>query len=201
MTSSNSYLTLYTTICVASFCVYGTVYVFYLYGTMRASRIINNKLMDSVFGSTLQCVSFLSHHKLHSLGYRWLDETPTGRIITRSTQDIQAVDGPIPQIFVVLLDLLSGMVTKLGAIVLFTPLFLIPGVGVAIFGFFLAKMYLKAQLSVKRETRYAHGVVRKVTIAYVACSNARSPMLAHFNEAIHGIGMYTSEHWPMAMTF
>ena len=89
------------------------------------------------------------------------------------------------------------MVLKIGAIVLITPPLLIPGVGVAVFGFFLRQMYLKAQLSVKCETRYAHGVIRNVTIAYVACSNARSPMLAHFSAAIHGIGLYTSEHWPM----
>jgi hypothetical protein len=58
--------------------------------------------------------------------------------------------------FLWLLDLAAGMVTKLGAIVLFTPLFLVPGVGVAIFGFYLGNMYLKAQLSVKRESRYVH---------------------------------------------
>jgi len=90
--------------------------------------------------------------------YRWLDETPTGRIITRCTQDIRAIDGPVPQTFVWLLDLGSGMVTKLGAIVLFTPLFLVPGAGVAIFGLYLGNLYLKAQLSVKRETRYVQEV-------------------------------------------
>ena len=90
--------------------------------------------------------------------YRWLDETPTGRIITRCTQDIRAIDGPVPQMFVSLLDFACGIVTKLGAIVLFTPLFLLPGVGVAIFGLYFGNMYLKAQLSVKRETRYFHAV-------------------------------------------
>ena len=99
--------------------------------------------------------------------YRWLDETPTGRIITRSTQDIRAIDGPVPQMFSWLLDLACGMVTKLGAIVLFTPLFLVPGVGVAIFGLYLGNLYLKAQLSVKRETRYVpRGPM--LTVAHVA---------------------------------
>jgi uncharacterized membrane protein YciS (DUF1049 family) len=58
--------------------------------------------------------------------------------------------------FLWLIDLIAAMVTKLGAIVLFTPLFLFPGVGVAISGFYLGNMYLKAQLSVKRETRHVH---------------------------------------------
>jgi len=142
--------------------MYAATYLFYLYGTMRASRIINNKLMDSVFGSTLRCgiISLSSLTlSLKLQHYRWLDETPTGRIITRSTQDIHAVDVPIPELFVSFLDLACAMVIKIGAIVLFTPPFLIPGIGVAVFGFFLGKLYLKAQLSVKRETRYGHSVI------------------------------------------
>ena len=66
---SNIYLTLYTTICLASLFMYAAAFLFYLYGTMRASRIINNKLMDSVFGSTLRCVSFLYRQRFHYLGY------------------------------------------------------------------------------------------------------------------------------------
>lgn len=52
-----------------------------------------------------------------------------------------------------LLDLTSGMLTKLGAVAIFTPLFIFPGLGIAAAGFYLGNMYLKAQLSVKRETR------------------------------------------------
>ena len=69
--------------------------------------------------------------------------------------------------FLWLLDLSMGMVIKLGAIVLFTPIFFLPGVGVAVFGFYLGNMYLKAQLSVKRETRYVHEVLQEPTIADV----------------------------------
>lgn len=48
----------------------------------------------------------------------------------------------------------AGMLTKLAVIVLFTPVFLFPGIGVAILGILLGKAYLKAQLSIKREMRY-----------------------------------------------
>ncbi|KAF8958075.1 multidrug resistance-associated ABC transporter [Flammula alnicola] len=129
-------------------------WIFFMYGSIRASRIINNRLIDSMFGSTL----------------RWLDETPVGRIITRCTQDIRAIDSPIPQYLYWVVDCVSGILMKLGAIVLFTPIFLGPGIGVAIIGLWMGNMYLKAQLSVKRET-----------------SNARSPMTSHFTAAIHGI--------------
>ena len=99
--------------------------------------------------------------------------------------------------FLSLLDMAAGMVTKLGAIVLFTPLFLVPSIGVTIFGFYLGNMYLKAQLSVKHETRYVHGIFQKPIIAHVARSNARSPMLAQFSAAIHGIGMYASKYYSL----
>ena len=59
--------------------VYCEAYTVYIYGSIRASRSIHNKLSDSVLGTTL----------------RWLDLTPVGRVISRFTMDIRAVDGPI----------------------------------------------------------------------------------------------------------
>ena len=89
---------------------------------------------------------------------RWLDETPTGRIIARCTQDIRAVDGPVPEAVSVLTELGITLLTKLVVIVIFTPIFLFPSMFIAIFGFFLGNLYLRAQLSVKREMRYAIAV-------------------------------------------
>lgn len=45
------------------------------------------------------------------------------------------------------------MITKLGAIMLFTPAFVVPGIISAAMGLFAGNVYLKAQLSVKREMR------------------------------------------------
>ena len=39
-------------------------------------------------------------------------------------------------------------------IIIFTPFFLFPSVAVAGLGIFLGNMYIKAQMSVKREMRY-----------------------------------------------
>ena len=52
---------------------YCTSYVIYLFGVVRASRSIHKTLVGSILSATL----------------RWLDKTPTSRIITRCTQDIQ----------------------------------------------------------------------------------------------------------------
>ncbi|KAF9807084.1 hypothetical protein IEO21_08395 [Rhodonia placenta] len=148
------YLTGYAMLLVVSSVFYCIGYVFYVYGALRASRDIHKTLVTSVFSTTL----------------RWLDMTPTSRIITRCTQDIQAVDGPITDYFRGLLELSMSMVVKLAAVVIMSPVFLIPGVLVAVLGGWCGQIYMKAQLSVKREM-----------------SNARAPVLGHFGAAIAGL--------------
>ncbi|KAJ3508927.1 hypothetical protein NLJ89_g5494 [Agrocybe chaxingu] len=148
------YIGVFTVIIVVHEIAFGAVNLWYAYRSVGASRRIHAKLIDSVLGSTL----------------RWLDETPTARIIVRCTQDIRTIDGPIPQSLLWAVDQILGVLTKLGVIVLFTPIFLFPSVFVALAGLYLGNLYLKAQLSVKREM-----------------SNARSPLLAHFSAAIHGL--------------
>jgi ABC-type multidrug transport system fused ATPase/permease subunit len=93
------------------------------------------------------------------ISHRWLDETPTGRIIARCTQDIRAIDGPVPEAVVTLAEIGITLVTKLVVVIIFTPIFMLPSMFIAIFGFFLGNLYLRAQLSVKREMRYAIAVL------------------------------------------
>lgn len=61
------------------------------------------------------------------------------------------------------MELVISVLTKIGVIVIFTPVFLVPGVSVAVLGLYLGNMYLKAQLSVKREMRHAFFCSRRVT--------------------------------------
>jgi ABC-type multidrug transport system fused ATPase/permease subunit len=86
--------------------------------------------------------------------YRWLDETPTARITARCTQDIRTVDGPIVQTLIWVMDRVVGALMLLFVITLVTPIFLLPGVGIGVIGVLTGNVYLKAQLSVKREMRY-----------------------------------------------
>lgn len=67
---------------------------------------------------------------------------------------MRAVDGPVPEALLWVTDSLSGVFAKLGAIVLFSPIFFWPGSAVAIMGVWIGSLYLKAMLSVKRESRY-----------------------------------------------
>ncbi|KAI0068098.1 P-loop containing nucleoside triphosphate hydrolase protein [Artomyces pyxidatus] len=148
------YLTVYVLILLSSlsvFCIGSTVYVF---GSLRASKKIHRRLIQSVLGTTL----------------RWLDTTPTSRVITRCTQDIRAVDGPIAESFSALVEVSIGVVVKLVAVIMLTPVFLMPGVLIAVMGGYCGRIYMKATMSVKREM-----------------SNAKAPVVGHFGAAIAGL--------------
>ncbi|KAF9038074.1 hypothetical protein BJ165DRAFT_1604107 [Panaeolus papilionaceus] len=152
--SALHYVMIYGLIILVSLLVQGIQVYTFILGAIRASESIHTQLVDSVLSSTL----------------RWLDETPTGRILARFTQDIQSVDGSLPFLLSYVVGQIVGMLSRFTSILIFTPAFLVPGIAVALSGMYLAKIYLKAQLSTKREM-----------------SNALSPMLAHFSASIHGL--------------
>ncbi|KAI0918361.1 hypothetical protein AcV5_002367 [Taiwanofungus camphoratus] len=145
------YLSVYAVLTLVAMVLYCTCWIVYLFGTIRAWKDIHEKLISSILGTTL----------------RWLDTTPASRIITRCTQDIQAIDGSVSECCYRLIELTGTMVMQMSAIMVLSPLFLVPGVVVAVFGVYCGELYMKAQLSVKRET-----------------SNARAPVLGHFGVAI-----------------
>ena len=70
------------------------------------------------------------------------------RIITRCTVDTRTVDGPFADAFKQALESIISISIKLIAIVIYTPLALITGVGVTWLGINWAELYLKAQLPV-----------------------------------------------------
>ena len=86
-----------------------------------------------------------------------------------------AVDSAIPGCLSAVIYGGISMTAKFIAIVVFSPVFLVPGVTVFVIGAVIGQIYIKAQLSVKREM-----------------SNARSPVLSHFGAAIAGIGEYSA---------
>ncbi|KZV76922.1 P-loop containing nucleoside triphosphate hydrolase protein [Peniophora sp. CONT] len=136
----------------------------YIFGIIRAVRKIHKELVESILGTTL----------------RTLDTTPVSRFITRCTQDIRSVESVTAHEFQFLLEVTLSMVIKLGAVVMLTPIFLIPGVLVAVLGGWIGQVYLAANMSVIREM-----------------NKARSPVLGHFGAAIAGlvsIRAYGSQH-------
>lgn len=87
--------------------------------------------------------------------------------------NIYVVDGPIIQNFDAVAAISIFTIVKLGLIVFFSPIFLLPCVAVVLVGIWCGQIYNTTILSVKREM-----------------NNARAPVLAHFGAAITGLGMF-----------
>ena len=69
--------------------------------------------------------------------FRWLDETPTARIITRFTQDIESIDSDLPEEFFGLTAESLYLITSLAVVLIFTPFFVPPALVIAATGFYL----------------------------------------------------------------
>ncbi|KAJ7864236.1 hypothetical protein B0H14DRAFT_2736510 [Mycena olivaceomarginata] len=134
--------------------IYTVGYVYFTLGSFKASKVIHSTLLESVFGTT----------------FRWLDVTPTSRIIARCTADINDVDDSLSEAVWNFLNITLTMGVNFSAVIFFTPLFILPGSLVTILGIWCGRIYLASQLSVKREW-----------------SNARAPVLAHIGATIAGI--------------
>ncbi|KAJ7123848.1 P-loop containing nucleoside triphosphate hydrolase protein [Mycena crocata] len=128
--------------------------IIFAYAVLRASRGIHRQLIESILGTTL----------------RWLDITPASRVIARFTADIAAVDHDILNVFASFTITTISIIAAFGAVVLLTPVFFVPGVAAAIIGGAIGQLFVRAQLSVKRES-----------------SSAKAPVLGHFSAAISGL--------------
>ncbi|KAI0360840.1 multidrug resistance-associated ABC transporter [Trametes cingulata] len=148
------YLSVYGLAVAASILFNAITWLVYLTGAKRAAESIHDKLMMSMLGTTL----------------RWLDRTPTSRIIARCTADTHTIDSTIPRQIFSTLGTTIFMFLRVVAAVIMAPLFIVPSAIVGAVGALLASVYIKAQMCVKREM-----------------SNARSPVLGHFSSAIVGI--------------
>ncbi|KAJ7868848.1 P-loop containing nucleoside triphosphate hydrolase protein, partial [Mycena leptocephala] len=113
-------------------------YLLYMLGIIRASRTIHRQLIESVLGTTLSALIFCA-------------------------QDIRAIDNSVSRALWLLSDLTSSMLIKFGAVVLFTPVFLTPAIALFALGGWCGRIYMAAQLSVKRDL-----------------SNARAPVLGQY---------------------
>ncbi|KAJ7156234.1 hypothetical protein C8R46DRAFT_429362 [Mycena filopes] len=148
------YLGGFCLIVLADITVYCIAYIYFTVGSFNASKEIHKRLVGSIMSAT----------------FRWLDVTPTSRIITRCTGDTDAVDDSLSEGLWSLMDSTLGIFTRFFAVVIFTPVFFIPGMVVGILGVACGRLYMASQISVKREQ-----------------SNVRAPVLAHIGAAITGL--------------
>lgn len=74
--------------------------------------------------------------------------------------------------FIIVLDTTLAMIAKIGAIMIFSPIYVFPAILMGALGSLIGKMYIKATMSVKREM-----------------SNAKAPVLGAFGGAMAGLSM------------
>ncbi|GJE87807.1 multidrug resistance-associated ABC transporter [Phanerochaete sordida] len=148
------YLSLYVGVISTSVVFMALGYTVYMFGTLRASRIIHQLLVDTVLNATL----------------RWLDKTPSSRIIARCTQDIASIDNQVTTDLYFLVDISCDVLLKFCAIIVISPIFAGPGAVLCVIGGLICRVYMKAQLAVKREM-----------------SNAKAPVIGHVGAAIAGL--------------
>ncbi|RDX55374.1 P-loop containing nucleoside triphosphate hydrolase protein [Lentinus brumalis] len=152
--SVSYYLAVYLGLICSDFAFRWSSFVMYLSGVMRASQKIHQALIGSILHATL----------------RWLDTTPTSRIIVRCTQDIQTIDSPLSGMLYNLYETTASLVISLVAIISAAPIFSVMGLVLIALGGWWGQMYLKAQLPIQREK-----------------SNTRAPILGHLSATLSGL--------------
>ncbi|KAJ7283175.1 P-loop containing nucleoside triphosphate hydrolase protein [Mycena rebaudengoi] len=148
------FMTLFIGIIFVVLLFFSAVFIMVVFGQLRASKTIHQRLIASILSAPL----------------RWLDVTPTSRIIARVTNDIRAVDDSLVSHLYAISDLTSDMFVRFIAVIIYTPVFFFPGLLIGAVGGWVGQIYLAAQLPAKR-----------------FMSNTRAPVLAHFGAAIAGL--------------
>ncbi|KAJ6450220.1 ABC transporter type 1, transmembrane domain-containing protein [Mycena vulgaris] len=141
------FLSIFVGIVFMSTAIFAVVFVALVFGQLRASKVIHKNLMSSILSAPL----------------RWLDVTPTSRIIARVTNDMRAVDDSLANLCWPLAVIIISMIVKFGAVVIYTPIFFFPGIFVGAVGAWIGQTYIAGQLPVKRPM-----------------SNSRAPVLAQY---------------------
>jgi hypothetical protein len=104
--------------------------------------------------------------------HRWLDKTPMSRILTRFSQDISTIDTGVPFVLIWWLELSFNIVITATTVVAVAGwVMLIPAFVVIQIGLVTGKIYMAAQLSVKRLR-----------------SNAKAPVISQIQATITGLG-------------
>jgi ABC-type transport system involved in cytochrome bd biosynthesis fused ATPase/permease subunit len=148
------WLGMYVILMVAQLMCYNWTSIQWLFGALRASNKIHANLVD---------------HILHA-PMRFLDKTPTGRILGRFTKDINSIDSTVVDLFQGVSELVVTLALKAIVLVYIVPVFGPIGFVIGLIGFGLAELYIHGQLAVKREM-----------------SNAKTPLYTQFNAAVNGV--------------
>ncbi|KAL5521010.1 hypothetical protein ACEPAG_8932 [Sanghuangporus baumii] len=123
-------------------------------GALYASRTLFSRLLRTVVRATM----------------RWMDTTPTGRILNRFSKDIETVDSNLASSLQAVNQSLASFFTSLVVIVVVFPPFVFPAIFIGYFYYKLAIGYLNTGRDLRRME-----------------STSRSPIFSGFAELLEGI--------------
>ena len=107
-------------------------YIFW--GSLRASRKLHTRLLESVSRAKLQ----------------FFDTTPLGQLMNRFSKDIEAIDQDVAPVAVGVLGCFFSMISIVVLISVITPGFLIAGLFITIIYFAIGTFYLRSSRDLKR---------------------------------------------------
>lgn len=125
--------------------VYALLSVFYVFvsllregyifwGSLRASRTLHTRLLESVSRAKLQ----------------FFDTTPLGQLMNRFSKDMESIDQDVAPVAVGVLGCLFSMISIVILISVITPRFLIAGFFITIIYFAIGQLYLRSSRDLKR---------------------------------------------------
>jgi ABC-type multidrug transport system fused ATPase/permease subunit len=106
---------------------------------------------------------------------------------TRCTQDIQSIDGPLVRMGNHFIAQFVMCMSRLVAVMISAPVFVVPAAAIGAIGAGLGQVYIKAQLSIKRERSIAKVGVCRCCRVTSADLKAQAPVLAAINGAFSGL--------------
>ncbi|KAF8308383.1 hypothetical protein DL93DRAFT_2100728 [Clavulina sp. PMI_390] len=148
------YLGVYVLIVLVGIVNYTISQLILINAIMRTARALHQQLAAAILGTT----------------FRFLDETPVGRILQRFTKDIGSIEDSLPKTLYELLMFTTDIILRFSIVISFAPAFALPSLVLGILGVSLGQYYIHAQLPIKREM-----------------SNARAPVFSVFETTISGL--------------
>ncbi|KZT22415.1 P-loop containing nucleoside triphosphate hydrolase protein [Neolentinus lepideus HHB14362 ss-1] len=128
------YVGIYAAISLGTAFVDVSFVVAQLVGSLRASRLLFERLLVTVVRSTM----------------RWHDVTPQGRILNRFTKDMDTVDSSLSLSMLQMTTALGGFLAAVLAVTIIFPLFLLPAAVIGFIYFYLAIGYLNTGRDLRR---------------------------------------------------
>ncbi|PWN18685.1 hypothetical protein BCV69DRAFT_291227 [Microstroma glucosiphilum] len=124
------------------------------YGSLRASRALFARMLTSTMGATA----------------RWLDTTPTGRIVNKFSRDIEVLDSNISNSLRYFISFVIAGIISVVTVVVVLPSFIIPTAILGAANYYVARGYIRAARDLRRLE-----------------SVSRSPIFSAFSELLQGI--------------